>query len=126
MYEKSIWIASRKRGPNSKLPYLLNDYTGKGLNDKGFGKKSCFEMFFCTIIICTLLFASGITIIESYNKYMIVPLMNMFDEHPSFVSDIPFPAITLCPTTKFNNEQFDFAKIFLDAIEGGNRVAVEK
>lgn len=62
-----------------------------------------------------LIVASGFAIMNSYNKWESVQIISIKEDHPSITSDIPFPAITLCPTTKFNNELFEFSKKFYDA-----------
>lgn len=49
----------------------------------------------------------------------------MVDQHPSPTTDVPFPAVTLCPTTKFDNAKFEFSKVFHDAL-AGNFLAVEE
>lgn len=33
------------------------------------------------------------------------------DEHPTLTSEIPFPAVTVCPNIHYNNQKFAFRDI---------------
>ena len=36
------------------------------------------------------------------------------DEYPTLVSEIPFPAITICPNDKYDKKKFDMDDLFLN------------
>ena len=104
----------------------MNEFTKNEFNYMDYKKRTLCEKLFWTIIYLTLLVICGISMLGSYEKWKSAPLINIVDEHPSHISDIPFPAITLCPTTKFDNEKFEFSKVFQDALFGHDRLAVDE
>ena len=47
-------------------------------------------------------------IMSSYVKWREVPIVTSTDEFLTSVSDIPFPAITICLESKSNLKEFDY------------------
>uniref|UniRef100_T1GDN9 Uncharacterized protein n=1 Tax=Megaselia scalaris TaxID=36166 RepID=T1GDN9_MEGSC len=56
-------------------------------------------MFLMMTSICLIL------TLDSYSKWKDSPIIVSLDSQFSSVSDIPFPAITICPYKKFNMEK---------------------
>lgn len=44
-------------------------------------------------------------------KYTENPLVISFETKTSFLQDIPFPAVTICPEAKFSNYKFNYSDI---------------
>ena len=47
--------------------------------------------------------------LQSYRKWKSVPIITSVDEYPTLVSEIPLPAVTICPEIKFNITAFDLS-----------------
>lgn len=52
------------------------------------------------------------SIYNVYQKWQESPIIVSFDKQLSHVSDIPFPAVTICPETKTTIQSFNFTKVF--------------
>ena len=95
---------------------LVKDYTDNGtlhgISFIGDNKRHWFERLFWAIIFCTSIYFAGTLIHDSYIKWKSTPIMTSVDEHTTLISEIPFPAITICPIDKYDNDKFKLIDLF--------------
>ncbi|XP_035793837.1 pickpocket protein 28-like [Anopheles albimanus] len=61
------------------------------------------------VFACILsIYFCGQTIQEVFEKWRRSPVVVTFDEKPTPITDIPFPAITVCPVTKVKSAEINF------------------
>ena len=66
------------------------------------------RIFWALIFVISMYFCSLVTL-QSYQKWKAVPIITNVDKHPTLVTEIPLPAITVCPEIKYNNTVFDLS-----------------
>lgn len=76
-----------------------------------------------SVIVCI------IVIMSIWTKWTDHPVIVTFDDRTTSIAKIPFPAVTICPTKKFLNDQVDVGKLKAtleemdsDPKNGSNRV----
>jgi hypothetical protein len=61
------------------------------------------------MILCAVL--CGFEIAKIWNRWHIAPTIISFAQRPTRVSEIPFPAITVCPTHVLLHEKLNMTKL---------------
>lgn len=64
------------------------------------------------IVIMLALYWNVYTIIDTYEKWRTSPVIVSFAQSPTPVSQVPFPAVTICPETKSKQRLFNFTNIY--------------
>jgi acid-sensing ion channel, other len=64
----------------------------------------------CSVVMAFL--GCSFMIYEIYDKWENSPVIITFSENLRIISDVPFPAVTICPMSKFKNDEFDFKEAF--------------
>ena len=59
-------------------------------------------MFITSLCVCTPL------LMDIVEKWRSTPIVTMADGHTTLVTDIPFPAVTICPKVKTNVSEFSW------------------
>lgn len=59
----------------------------------------------------------AILIKKTYNKWQTSPVIVTFSTTEKPISDIPFPAVTICPQTRFNTDLFNFTDVALKKMQ---------
>ena len=97
---------------------LVKEYTDNGslhgISFIGDNKRHWFERLFWAIIFCTSIYFAGTLINDSYIKWKSTPIIISVDEHTTLISEIPFPAITICPNDKYNKDIFNLREIYIN------------
>lgn len=52
-----------------------------------------------------------------YDKWFETPVLLSFSEKVKYISNIPFPAVTICPQTKSKKEFFDITKAYYNQLD---------
>lgn len=66
------------------------------------------------IVACVIsIYLCGIYIRDVWNKWEQNPVIISFAEKLTPASAIPFPAVTICPETKFEMRKFNYTEAFL-------------
>ena len=93
---------------------LVNEYTDNGsihgisfIDDP---KRHWIERIFWTIVYIISIYVASSLIMASYIKWKENQIITSVDEYPALMSEIPFPAITICPNNKYEKQKFDFSK----------------
>ena len=90
---------------------LVTEYTDNGsihgISFIGDSKRHWIERLFWTIVFVTSIYFAWILIMESYIKWRENQIITNVDEYPTLMSEIPFPAITICPNDKYDKKKFD-------------------
>ncbi|KAF5291553.1 hypothetical protein FQR65_LT01866 [Abscondita terminalis] len=86
-------------------------------NVKKCGKK-CWSgvEFVWTCIVVTICIVCLFAVNRAYNKWKIAPVIVSFETKETSISEIPFPAVTICPEIKINPRYFNFTEHFLKKV----------
>ncbi|KAK5641673.1 hypothetical protein RI129_010220 [Pyrocoelia pectoralis] len=74
------------------------------------------EKLLWLVIVIGVFTICSILISKTYRKWQTSPVIVTFSTTEKPISDIPFPAVTICPEAKFNPEIFNFTDILLKQI----------
>ena len=92
---------------------LVNEYTDNGtihgISFIGDSKRHWIERIFWTIVFMISIYFAWSLIMESYKKWKGNQIITSVDEYPTLMSEIPFPAITICPNDKFDRKTYEEA-----------------
>ena len=95
---------------------LVNEYTNNGtlhgISFIGDSKRHWFERLFWAIIFFTSMYFAANFITESYLKFQKNAIITNVDEYPTLITEIPFPAITICPTIKYDKKNYTYTEVF--------------
>ena len=73
--------------------------------------------FFLLLVHIAFLFGSFSYIFSLYTRWQNNPVVIHFGDKPTMISEIPFPAITICPLTKATIDQANVTQLFLDILK---------
>lgn len=51
------------------------------------------------------------SILSFWVRWSVYPVIVSSNQNPMFIGDIPFPAVAICPETKFSAKKFDYTEI---------------
>ncbi|KAK5641675.1 hypothetical protein RI129_010222 [Pyrocoelia pectoralis] len=74
------------------------------------------EKLLWLVIVIGVFTICSILIHKTYRKWQTSPVIVTFSTTEKPISDIPFPAVTICPEAKFDTEIFNFTDIVLKRI----------
>lgn len=74
-------------------------------------KRQWSEKLFWSIVFIFSSTSCSLMIFKTYNKWSSSPIIISFDDRMTPVSQIPFPAITVCPELRIGGGDFDFDEI---------------
>lgn len=80
-----------------------------------------YRLFWALIFIISMYFCT-LLILQRYQKFKAVPIITSPDQFSTLISDIPFPAVTMCPEIKANISEFDWFKKFQEFHQNSNNV----
>ncbi|XP_055591474.1 pickpocket protein 28-like [Uranotaenia lowii] len=84
-----------------------------GIGYMGSRQRSAFEKFFWLFVFLLSMFGCGKLIDNSLRKWNENPVIITFDEVPTAVWNIPFPAVTICPEAKIKKFNLNFTDAFM-------------
>lgn len=74
-------------------------------------RRPIFERIFWICIFLLSIFWCFRFMYDAWHKWEENPVIINFNEKPTFVWEIPFPAITICPETKTVRKIFNYTKM---------------
>lgn len=77
-------------------------------------------------VILTVACLCLVLIHKTYDKWQTSPVIVTFSTTETSISEIPFPAVTICPQAKFNPEVFNYTKIALKRFLGEDLDEIEE
>lgn len=88
-----------------------NNTTIQGVKYLGEENRHFAEKIFwiISIVICSI--CCSFTIFQIYSHWDTNPVLMTFSEKPISVTQIPFPAVTICPLTKINRKALNFTEM---------------
>lgn len=99
----------------SKVWRFFTDYiencTIQGVKYIGEKNRHWIEKLFWIVAITCCFITCSFLIYEIYKKWLQDPLLVTFADSAIPISDIPFPAVTICPLTRIDKEKLNFTEI---------------
>lgn len=83
-----------------------------GVRYLGEKKRAPLEKIFWSIAIILSFVGCSVMIYMMYEKWTDNPVVVTFASKKMAISELPFPAVTICPVDKLNHDNLDFAKVF--------------
>ncbi|XP_031352521.1 pickpocket protein 28-like isoform X2 [Photinus pyralis] len=110
----------RRHARNAK--FYFSQYCGAtsihGMQYLGERGRYAIEKIVWFLIILTVATCSTILVLKTYRKWVTSPVIVSFATSENSISEIPFPAVTICPVVKSNVETFNFTDAYLKKILG--------
>jgi acid-sensing ion channel, other len=106
------------------LEYAENS-TIHGLKYIGDRKRHIIERIFWAIFLIFSIIGCGFIIKELYSKWNRSPVIVSFSEKMTPIKEIPFPALTICPLSKFDHQMINFTDSyvkFMYELEYGEKI----
>lgn len=75
-------------------------------------KRPVFERIFWICVFIISIFFCGKFIYDAWNKWKDNPVIINFNQNPTFIWEIPFPAVTICPEIKSIKSIFNYTKFY--------------
>uniref|UniRef100_A0A336M656 CSON011555 protein n=1 Tax=Culicoides sonorensis TaxID=179676 RepID=A0A336M656_CULSO len=75
------------------------------------GQSHWFERAIWIAIYAFALYSCGELVYDRYRRWVVNPVILSFDKRFESISEVPFPAITICPETKSIKKIFNYTKI---------------
>ncbi|XP_039453698.1 pickpocket protein 28-like [Culex pipiens pallens] len=89
-----------------------------GINYIGSAQRSRWERLWWVAMLILSIYGCARLIQNIYYRWDHKPVIVSFDEKPTSVLQIPFPAVTICPETKFRPECLNFSALSEKFFEG--------
>ncbi|KAF5270641.1 hypothetical protein FQA39_LY01379 [Lamprigera yunnana] len=100
---------------NSNLSYYFTEYcdnsTIHGLKFLGERQRSWIEKIWWIFFVSLSLYLCTTLILSTYNKWMTSPVIVSFATSETPISEVPFPAVTICPLMKTDLNKFNFNEV---------------
>ncbi|KAK5641667.1 hypothetical protein RI129_010214 [Pyrocoelia pectoralis] len=127
--DKQYAVEKRRRSVFSKIKEYFLQYcettTIHGMRYVGERGRYFMERLVWTVIIFSVSVICLGLIRHSYLRWRNSPVIVTFESSKTSISKIPFPAVTLCPETKFNKEILNYTNMALK-ITNGKRLTREE
>lgn len=105
----------RRHARNAK--YYFSQYCGAtsihGMQYLGERGRYMIEKIVWFLIILTVATCSTILVMKTYRKWVTSPVIVSFATSEYSISEIPFPAVTICPVVKSDVEKFNFTDAYI-------------
>ncbi|KAL9702253.1 hypothetical protein quinque_005771 [Culex quinquefasciatus] len=88
---------------------FLSHSTIHGMNYIGMAKSALEHLWWMTVFVLSVA-GCGLLIQQVYHKWDENPVIVSFDEQPTPVWKIPFPAVTICPEAQIKTDLFNFTE----------------
>ena len=72
------------------------------------------------------MYFSSMVILQSYWKWKAVPIITSVDDSLTMISEIPFPAVTVCPDIKYNITEFNWFKKLQELEQNPEKISDEE
>ncbi|XP_039448302.1 pickpocket protein 28-like [Culex pipiens pallens] len=117
---------SKSRNPlatlHKRIGDLFREYCSHSsihcINYIGSAQRSCWERLWWVAMLTLSIYGCARLIQNIYYRWEHKPVIVSFDEKPTSVLQIPFPAVTICPETKFRPECLNFSALSEKFFEG--------
>ncbi|XP_030745228.1 pickpocket protein 28-like isoform X2 [Sitophilus oryzae] len=94
--------------------YYFTEYshnTGiQGFKYMGEQERTIFERLWWLVLFCVSLYICINLIIQTWIKWTTSPVLLSFGKKPTFVWQVPFPAVTICPETKACQRLYNYTE----------------
>lgn len=87
------------------------------MNDR---KRPVFERIFWICVFIVSIFFCGKSIYEAWHKWKSNPVIINFNQNPTFIWEIPFPAVTICPEIKTIKSIFNYTQFYHELLNMNN------
>ncbi|KAK9883353.1 hypothetical protein WA026_001528 [Henosepilachna vigintioctopunctata] len=88
--------------------------------------RTIIEKCWWTIVFMAIVSGCGFSIYLIYNKWRLSPVIVSLTTKDTPIYEIPFPAVTICPTIKYSNDCINFSALFENyntTLEGREEIA---
>ncbi|XP_044253187.1 pickpocket protein 28-like [Tribolium madens] len=80
-------------------------------------KRSKIEKTIWSLMLLTLLSGCMFMIYKVYHKYESCPVVVSFSTKDTPLYQIPFPAVTICPESKYSRKEFNYSKVYFEIMQ---------